>query len=139
MPVRAFFEWPRADLHSCSCLIDVIMKAKTAGLLLALVAAGCEVKTEFETSTRVAVGRAATPAADPVTDAPSVAVPPPPEPARALSGCDPNYDSCVPIASDVDCAGGSGNGPEYVDGPVAVIGRDIYGLDRDGDGIACDR
>lgn len=52
--------------------------------------------------------------------------------------CDPNYSPCVPIASDVDCAGGSGNGPAYVQGPVRVIGRDIYGLDADGDGIGCD-
>jgi hypothetical protein len=53
--------------------------------------------------------------------------------------CDPNYDEqCVPIASDVDCAGGYGNGPAYVSGPVRVIGRDIYGLDRDGDGWACE-
>jgi len=52
--------------------------------------------------------------------------------------CDPNYDPCVPVASDVDCAGGSGNGPAYVQGPVTVIGTDIYGLDRDGDGIGCD-
>lgn len=53
--------------------------------------------------------------------------------------CDPNYSgACVPIASDVDCAGGSGNGPAYVQGPVTVIGSDIYDLDRDGDGIACD-
>lgn len=53
--------------------------------------------------------------------------------------CDPNYaGACVPIASDVDCAGGSGNGPAYVQGPVRVIGRDIYGLDRDGDGIGCE-
>lgn len=53
--------------------------------------------------------------------------------------CDPNYSgACVPIASDVDCAGGSGNGPGYVDGPVRVVGSDIYDLDRDGDGIACD-
>jgi hypothetical protein len=60
--------------------------------------------------------------------------------AQAEDGCDPNYaDACVPIASDVDCAGGSGNGPEYVQGPLRVIGTDIYGLDRDGDGIACDR
>jgi hypothetical protein len=57
----------------------------------------------------------------------------------ASSGCDPNYSgACVPIASDVDCAGGSGNGPAYVRGPVRVIGSDIYDLDRDGDGIACD-
>lgn len=52
--------------------------------------------------------------------------------------CDPNYDPCVPIASDVDCAGGRGNGPAYVEGPVRVIGKDIYDLDRDGDGIGCE-
>jgi hypothetical protein len=53
--------------------------------------------------------------------------------------CDPNYSgACVPIASDVDCAGGGGNGPAYVRGPVRVVGDDIYDLDRDGDGTACD-
>jgi hypothetical protein len=56
----------------------------------------------------------------------------------ARGQCDPNYDPCVPIASDVDCAGGSGNGPAYVEGPVTVTGRDIYGLDRDGNGIGCE-
>lgn len=55
------------------------------------------------------------------------------------SDCDPNYSPCVPIASDVDCAGGSGNGPAYVRGPIRVIGTDIYDLDRDGDGIACEK
>jgi resuscitation-promoting factor RpfB len=55
------------------------------------------------------------------------------------SSCDPNYGGgCVPIASDVDCAGGSGNGPAYVQGPVTVIGSDIYDLDRDGDGVGCE-
>jgi len=58
---------------------------------------------------------------------------------KAARQCDPNYSgACVPIASDVDCAGGSGNGPAYVRGPVRVIGSDIYDLDRDGDGIACE-
>ncbi|MEV1332315.1 G5 domain-containing protein [Micromonospora costi] len=57
---------------------------------------------------------------------------------KPKSTCDPNYSGCVPIASDVDCAGGSGNGPAYVSGPVRVIGSDIYDLDRDGDGYACD-
>lgn len=53
--------------------------------------------------------------------------------------CDPNYAwACVPVASDVDCAGGGGNGPAYVKGPVLVVGRDIYGLDSDGDGIGCE-
>jgi resuscitation-promoting factor RpfB len=53
-------------------------------------------------------------------------------------GCDPNYSPCVPIAPDVDCAGGSGDGPEYVTGPVNVIGEDIYNLDADGDGVGCE-
>jgi hypothetical protein len=44
----------------------------------------------------------------------------------------------VPIDSDVDCAGGSGNGPSYVQGPVRVIGADVYGLDADHDGIGCE-
>ena len=52
--------------------------------------------------------------------------------------CDPNYSGCVPIASDVDCEGGRGNGPAYVKGPVKVIGKDIYQLDYDGDGIGCE-
>jgi hypothetical protein len=55
------------------------------------------------------------------------------------SNCDPNYSgACVPIASDVDCAGGSGNGPAYVQGPVTVIGKDIYKLDNDGNGVGCE-
>lgn len=52
--------------------------------------------------------------------------------------CDPNYKGeCLdPNASDYDCAGGSGDGPEYT-GPVEVVGSDVFGLDRDGDGYAC--
>lgn len=55
------------------------------------------------------------------------------------NGCDPNYSgACVPVASDVDCAGGSGNGPAYLSGSARVVGSDIYDLDRDNNGIACD-
>ncbi|HYV09508.1 MAG TPA: hypothetical protein VE980_01155 [Pyrinomonadaceae bacterium] len=54
------------------------------------------------------------------------------------SKCDPNYSPCVPIASDVDCAGGRGNGPAFVKGPVKVIGKDIYKLDGDHNGIGCE-
>ena len=55
------------------------------------------------------------------------------------TGCHPSYEgACVPITSDVDCIGGSGNGPAYV-GRVIVVGPDVYGLDRDGDGIGCDQ
>ncbi|MGV8881564.1 MAG: G5 domain-containing protein [Rhodoglobus sp.] len=64
----------------------------------------------------------------------------PPPPAPEASGCDPNYaDACVPIASDVDCAWGTGNGPAYFDGVALVVGSDIYDLDRDGDGYACEQ
>lgn len=59
-------------------------------------------------------------------------------PRKSTSQCDPNYSGCVPIASDVDCAGGTGNGPAYVRGPVRVIGTDIYKLDKDRDGFGCE-
>ncbi|MGU3643874.1 G5 domain-containing protein [Microbacterium sp. C23T] len=70
-----------------------------------------------------------------------VAPPPPPAPvpAQPAGHCDSNYaDACVPIDSDVDCAGGSGNGPSYFSGIARVVGSDIYDLDRDGDGLACE-
>jgi hypothetical protein len=88
----------------------------------------------------------AAPAAPPTaltTAAPSPKATPRPTPkatSPASSGqCDPNYaGTCVPIASDVDCAGGGGDGPAYVRGPVRVIGQDIYRLDADHDGIGCE-
>jgi len=52
--------------------------------------------------------------------------------------CDPNYTPCVPIDTDVDCEGGTGDGPSYVRGPIRVIGVDIYDLDRDHDGVGCE-
>ncbi|MEL5989693.1 G5 domain-containing protein [Microbacterium phosphatis] len=72
-----------------------------------------------------------------------VAPPPPPAPApvagSAGGGCDSNYaEACVPIDSDVDCAGGSGNGPSYFGGVARIVGTDVYDLDRDGDGYACE-
>lgn len=61
-----------------------------------------------------------------------------PEPARPEENCTPGYSPCLPPASDYDCAGGGGNGPEYVYGTVKVTGSDPYDLDRDGDGLGCD-
>jgi hypothetical protein len=57
----------------------------------------------------------------------------------AESDCDPNYEGqCLdPNSPDYDCEGGSGNGPDYT-GPVMVVGDDHFGLDRDGDGAACE-
>jgi len=54
--------------------------------------------------------------------------------------CDPNYEgACVPMPSiDVDCKAGRGDGPDYVAGPVFVVGLDPHGLDRDKDGIGCE-
>jgi hypothetical protein len=53
--------------------------------------------------------------------------------------CDANYEGeCLdPDSTDYDCEGGSGNGPDYT-GPVTVVGDDHFGLDRDGDGLACE-
>lgn len=54
--------------------------------------------------------------------------------------CDPNYvGACLHEGiGDYDCAGGSGDGPNYVAGPIEVVGVDEFGLDSDGDGIACE-
>jgi hypothetical protein len=67
----------------------------------------------------------------------SAGEPPPPPPPPP---CDPNYrGACLdPEASDYDCAGGEGDGPKYVEGPIAVVGEDHFGLDANGDGIACE-
>ncbi|MBA4855304.1 hypothetical protein [Nocardia farcinica] len=82
--------------------------------------------------------------ADPLTDflctsgsaqfcPPSPPVAPPPR----SQDCHPSYDPCLPRVIDVDCAGGSGDGPVYT-GRVRVIGPDDYDLDRDGNGIGCE-
>ncbi|WP_084469431.1 G5 domain-containing protein [Jiangella gansuensis] len=102
--------------------------------------------TDGVETTRTLVGDEVTMApVDEVTTIGTYEPPPPepepePEPAveEAAGGCDPNYSGCVPIDSDVDCAGGSGNGPSYVNGPVNVIGTDIYDLDADSDGVGCE-
>ena len=68
---------------------------------------------------------------------PPSTAPPPTTPAR---NCDPSYpDVCLdPAVEDYDCAGGSGNGPEYVEGPIRVLPPDPFHLDRDGDGLGCE-
>ena len=56
------------------------------------------------------------------------------------SNCHPSYHGvCLdPNALDYDCAGGTGNGPRWVEGPITVVGPDKFGLDRDGDGVGCE-
>ena len=64
---------------------------------------------------------------------------PAPTPAPTADDCDPNYTgACLkPDSYDYDCESGEGDGPDYT-GPVQVVGDDPYGLDRDGDGAACE-
>lgn len=50
--------------------------------------------------------------------------------------CDPNYAGCIPVfPPDVDCTDIKRLGIA----PVKVIGKDVHKLDRDGDGIGCDK
>jgi hypothetical protein len=58
--------------------------------------------------------------------------------AKVTQDCTPGYSPCIPPGPDVDCAGGSGDGPRYVYGPVRVTGSDPYGLDSDNDGWGCE-
>lgn|SRR5512132_222950 len=66
--------------------------------------------------------------------------PPPTTQPPRRDGCDPAYpDVCLdPAAEDYDCAGGSGNGPEYVEGPIRVLAPDPFDLDGNGDGVGCE-
>lgn len=55
---------------------------------------------------------------------------------KADGKCDPNYAGCMPVfPQDVDCSDIKRLGLA----PIKVIGRDIHKLDRDGDGIGCDK
>lgn len=54
------------------------------------------------------------------------------------SNCHSGYSGCLKMnAGDYDCAGGSGNGPNYT-GSVRVYGSDPFDLDRDNDGWGCE-
>jgi endonuclease YncB( thermonuclease family) len=65
--------------------------------------------------------------------------PTPPSTKPGSGSCHPSYKgACLdPNAYDYDCAGGSGNGPLYT-GRVEVVGPDVFRLDSDGDGVACE-
>ena len=72
----------------------------------------------------------------------TTAAPPPARSAPAAGGgCHPSYTrTCIPDdVADADCAGGSGNGPFYVqEANIGVVGPDVFDLDRDGDGVGCE-
>ncbi len=57
-------------------------------------------------------------------------------PKNIQTGCDKNYAGCIPVfASDMDCKDIKQLGLA----PVHVVGIDVHKLDRDGDGIGCDK
>lgn len=97
-------------------------------------------------STTIPPSTAAPTTAAPVTPVTSVSRPAITTTTRAVrapapSSCHPSYEgACLPPdASDVDCAGGSGNGPVYAkETNIRLVGPDVFDLDRDGDGLGCE-
>ena len=83
----------------------------------------------------------------PTTGGGSTSIPTPTAPPSPPSNCHPSYQGGVDTRTggcirsgvgDYDCAGGSGNGPNYARGPVRVVGGDPFDLDRDNDGLGCE-
>jgi hypothetical protein len=76
-----------------------------------------------------------------VAKAPPPAPPTTPPPTEPTRNCDPSYpDVCLKVGiGDYDCENGSGNGPNYVAGPIEVRPPDPFDLDGNGDGIGCER
>jgi hypothetical protein len=126
-----------------------IMAMAVLAATLAFSAVACE-RTEEATPSEQPTATYSPPVSEPAPakPAPSTPKPSPPKPTVKKSSsapaparrCHSSYTgACLnPDASDYDCAGGSGNGPYYVDGPVNVVGPDEYRLDSDGDGIGCE-
>jgi hypothetical protein len=92
------------------------------------------------TTKRKAVAAPTTRRPPPTTRRPTPTTRRPTPTTRPASTCHPSYQGeCLKVGiGDYDCAGGSGNGPNYVHGTVRVVGPDEFGLDRDGDGWGCE-
>ncbi|HJV08781.1 MAG TPA: thermonuclease family protein [Acidimicrobiales bacterium] len=120
------------NVNHAEAFRTAVAEARTASLGLW---ASCQTTTTT-TAPRVTVPPTTAPPATRglVTPASTTTIP-------AGSGCHPSYSgACVPMGfSDVDCAGGSGDGPGYVSAKrFQVVGADVYRLDSDNDGIACE-
>ncbi len=132
-----------------------LASAVTAIAAILLACNGVEDLRESPAATVAGVATSPEPTSEPT--APPTAPPTPaptlaPAPTRTLvpapivtqppveTNCHPSYlGACLATnAGDYDCAGGSGNGPNYVRGPIQVVGPDVFDLDRDGDGIGCE-
>jgi hypothetical protein len=54
--------------------------------------------------------------------------------------CHPSYENAC-LATDLgdyDCDGRGEDGPNFVRGRLRVVGPDVFALDRDGNGVACE-
>lgn len=111
------------DVSESETLADAGRRAEAAALGL-----WAATTTTASTTTTTTTAPTTTTSAPPATTAPPV------------SNCHPSYEgACLQMGiGDYDCAGGSGNGPNYVQGPVDVVGYDEFDLDRDNDGIGCE-
>lgn len=117
---RTFFEANQAGNQQFA--FDLATEAQRRGLTAEV----CRKKVEVENGVLVATALVAT--------AVGVGI-------ACQNGCSgggysaPSYRSAT---VDYDCLGGGGDGPYYVQGPFRLNGPDVYGLDRDRDGIACE-
>jgi len=156
-PVGLYLMWRRSAWLPKT---KTIVTAALAGLLVISIARGSSSpapvsKHESAPITTLAIAsdppppppaRSTAPAPKPKPPSPKAVAPKPvvkapaPAPTPAAPKCHPSYSGvCLrPDSPDYDCAGGSGDGPDYVQGPFKVVGPDEYGLDRDHDGIGCE-
>jgi cell division septation protein DedD len=78
---------------------------------------------------------------------PTTAAPTTVAPTTTAAACNPNYGKCLKTSGSYSCAGDSDDpdwspykaGSTLVSGPFTVTGSDQFGLDKDGNGIACER
>jgi len=99
--------------------------------------------TELQRPPTTTTTQTTTTTATTTTPAPPPPPPPPPTTAAptAQPECHPSYEgTCIPPdVYDADCAGGSGDGPWYVqEKNIRVVGSDVFRLDHDNNGIGCE-
>jgi micrococcal nuclease len=97
----------------------------------------CQTSTSMTTTTAPSVQSALPAVSDP---APTTTAGPRADD-DAVRVCHPSYTgACVPVADDVDCGGGGGDGPAYVfERDFDIVGPDVFGLDGNPrNGIGCD-
>jgi hypothetical protein len=92
------------------------------------------------TTHRAAPKTTSAPAPQPTPKPATSSAKPAPVRSSPRANCDPAYpDACLHDGiGDYDCAGGSGNGPNYIAGPIRVRAPDPFRLDADHDGVGCE-